>query len=163
MMELQFNDTACQRIGHVRAASRRCSWELRSCSKRTQDFSGQVALVAEMESPMDACLAGLTALSAALTGTVATLHADGGRVADLLRVTADRIQIHPTVTATLNRAAVRRHRRGIARRRQHRRPVVLIIALRAAIKPRRRPPSRNSAFRVARNLANLASIRGARG
>ncbi len=119
----------CARLGDHGRALGVIAHELRSCSKRTEEFSGQIsallqsamdmsktlgtqessdaALVSDLGKSMMNSVVNLGALSVALDAELEKLHRDGDRVARLLGATADGIDIHHRMNETLTQAAAK--------------------------------------------------------
>ena len=119
----------CARLGNHGRALGVIAHELRSCSKRTEEFSGQIsdllhsamdmsktlgtqegrdaALVSELGRSMVNSLVNLGALSVALDTTLEKLHLDGERVTNLISGTAGRINVHLGMHESLTQAAAR--------------------------------------------------------
>jgi len=119
----------CARLGDHGRALGVIAHELRSCSKRTEEVSGQIsgllqnamdvskglgaqegsdaAIVSELGRSMINSLVNLGALSSALDGVLGKLHHDGDRVASLLGGAADTITVHHRMSASLTQAAAK--------------------------------------------------------
>jgi hypothetical protein len=117
----------CARLGIQGRALGVIAFELRSCSKRTEELSEQVSemvqgvialskslgtqerndadVVSELGHALTESLGDLGAVSAALDDALKELHRDGDRVASLLSGTADKIQVHHHMSAALTLAA----------------------------------------------------------
>jgi hypothetical protein len=116
----------CGRLGRDGLALGVIAQELRSCSKRTEEFSGQISdllkdalsvskslgtqedsdsvLVSELGCTMSNALVDLGALSVSLDATLEKLHRDSDMVTNMLRGAAARIVIHRRMHEALTQA-----------------------------------------------------------